>query len=87
MQASVQTHNFHSTYTTGLKLSTLVHHHIRVCMPRTITLTSILFDLWPFFDLEFLVKVCVQASYLHTSCTIALTLVHHHDPEYVCQEP
>jgi len=56
-------------------------------MPRTITLTFIFIKLWPFFDLEFQVKVCVQATVqthnFNTTYTTALklgTVVHQHVP-------
>jgi len=38
-----------------------------ICVPRTITLTFILLKLWPFLNLEFKVKVCMQAHNLYTT--------------------
>lgn len=56
-------------------------------MPRTITLTSIFIKSWPFFNLEFKVIVCVQAStslkisyYLYITALKLCTVVHHHIP-------
>ena len=56
-----------------------------MCVSRTITLTFILLKLWPFFNLEFKVKVCVQAGVqahiFHTTYTTAFklgTVLQHH---------
>jgi hypothetical protein len=62
VQATVQTHNFNTTYTTALKTSTLVHHHIPSVYAKNHNSNFHFDQIMAVFDLEFQVKVSVQAS-------------------------
>jgi hypothetical protein len=66
-----------------LRLLTIIS---RVCIPITIHPTFILIKLWPLFNLEFKVKLCVKAVLklynLHTTYATAFKMcsLYHHIP-------
>lgn len=67
----------------------LLHHISQVPLPRTITLTSILIKLWPFYfsDREFEVKVRLQALKIYTIIITTLSICSTSYARFVCQVP